>query len=330
MIRKLKRHFSVHGTLHILISDNDRQDTSQQFRDFAKQWDFIHVTSSPKFLQSNGLAERAVHSAKQLMEKSHRDVTDVFFNLLNLRNIPRDPTLGSPAQRLLSRQTRSAIPVNSKLLEPVPKYAQQVTAHLLHKRMTQKRYYDASSRPLQPLTEGQVVRMQTPKGYNHLTLYSIVVHYPMQWENIQEEPTPHPSRGRAPSFTAYPQGHWLKIPRHIHSTVLPLHHKHTSHNQNPHLLSCQSTQYSPLLRSVVHLTEHVQVVFASLTQDMSSVRTVSSTNGKFSGTLVLIHAECVYYVFIISILTISFFCWCVFLKYTETILKFVSAMITLL
>ncbi len=270
MIRKLKRHFSVHGTLHILISDNARQDTSQQFRDFAKQWDFIHVTSSPKFLQSNGLAERAVHSAKQLMEKSHRDVTDVFFNLLNLRNIPRDPTLGSPAQRLLSRQTRSAIPVNSKLLEPVPKYAQQVTAHLLHKRMTHKRYYDASIRPLQPLTEGQVVRMQTPKGYNHLTLYSIVVHYPMQWENIQEEPTPHPSRGRAPSFTAYPRGHWLKLPRHIHRTVLPLHHKHTSHNQNPHLLSCQSTQYSSLLRSVVHLTEHVQVVFASLTQDRNS------------------------------------------------------------
>ncbi len=87
--------------------------------------------------------------------------------------IPQSPkfekhsTLGSPAQRLLSRQTRSAIPVNSKLLEPTPKHAQIVTAQLLHKRMTQKRYYDASSHPLQPLTEGQVVRMQTPKGYNH-------------------------------------------------------------------------------------------------------------------------------------------------------------------
>uniref|UniRef100_A0A3B3Q848 Integrase catalytic domain-containing protein n=1 Tax=Paramormyrops kingsleyae TaxID=1676925 RepID=A0A3B3Q848_9TELE len=168
VIRKLKRHFSVHGTPHTLISDNARQYTSQQFKDFAKQWDFIHVTSSPEFPQSNGLAERAVRSAKQLMEKSHRDGTDVFLNLLNLRNIPRDPTLGSPAQRLLSRQTRSTIPVNSKLLAPSPKHAQQVTAQLFHKRMTQKRYYDASSCPLPPLTEGQVVRMQTPKGYNHL------------------------------------------------------------------------------------------------------------------------------------------------------------------
>ncbi len=105
VIGKLKRHFSVHGTPHTLISDNARQYTSQQFKDFSKQWDFIHVTSSPEFPQSNGLAERAVCNAKQLMEKSHRDGTDVFLNLLNLRNIPRDSTLGSPAQRLLSRQT---------------------------------------------------------------------------------------------------------------------------------------------------------------------------------------------------------------------------------
>lgn len=168
VIKKLKRHFSVHGTPDTLISDNARQYTSRQFKNFAKQWDFIHVISSPEFPQSNGLAERAVSSAKQLMEKSHRDRTDVFLNLLNLRNIPRDSTLGSPAQRLLSRQTRSAIPVNSRLLEPNSKHAPHITAQLRHKRMTQKRYYDASSHPLQPLAEGQVVRMQTPKGYDHL------------------------------------------------------------------------------------------------------------------------------------------------------------------
>lgn len=104
------------------------------------------------------------------MEKSHRDGTDVFLNLLNLRNIPWDPTLGSPAQWLLSRQTRSTIPINFKLLEPAPKHVQKVTAQLLHKRMTQKRHYDASSRPLQPLVEGQIVRMQTPKGYNNLCM----------------------------------------------------------------------------------------------------------------------------------------------------------------
>lgn len=53
VITKLKRHFSVHGMPHTLISDNTRQYSSQRFKDFAEQWDFIHVTSSPKYPQSS-------------------------------------------------------------------------------------------------------------------------------------------------------------------------------------------------------------------------------------------------------------------------------------
>lgn len=68
----------------------------------------------------------------------------------------------------MSQQTRAAIPVSTKLLEPAPKNAQQISAQLLNKRLTLKRHYDKSCHPLQPLTEGQVVRMQTPKGHNQL------------------------------------------------------------------------------------------------------------------------------------------------------------------
>lgn len=85
------------------------------------------------------------------MEKSHREGTDVFLNLLNLRNIPHDPALGSPAQRLMSRQTRAAIPVSTRLLQPAPKNTQQVNAGLLDKRLTLKHHYDKSSHPLQTL-----------------------------------------------------------------------------------------------------------------------------------------------------------------------------------
>lgn len=87
VIMKLKRHFSVHGTPHTLISDNARQYTCQRFRDIAKQWDFIHVTSSPEFPQSIGLAERAICSAKQLMEQSHSDGMDMFLNPLRPKGI---------------------------------------------------------------------------------------------------------------------------------------------------------------------------------------------------------------------------------------------------
>lgn len=232
VIKKLKRHFSVHGTPHTLISDNARQYTSQLFKDFARQWDFTHVTSSPEYPQSNGLAERAVRSAKGLMEKSHRDGTDVFLNLLNLRNIPRDSTLGSPAERLMSRQTRSAIPVNSKLLEPAPKQVQQIAARLLSKRNAQKRYYDTSSHPRQPLTMGQVVRMQTPKGYEKLGTI----------KEVNKEPR---------SYTIQCNGRiYRRNRRHILPVAEPTPSQHTSED-----IDSQSTNI--LKRDVTNLTPSI-------------------------------------------------------------------------
>jgi len=74
VISKLKRHFSVHGTLQSLFANNARKFASQHFKEFAKQWDFIHGTISPKFPQSNGLAERLIRAAKQLMEKSQMEL----------------------------------------------------------------------------------------------------------------------------------------------------------------------------------------------------------------------------------------------------------------
>ena len=49
VISKLKRHFSVHGTPHTLITDNAGQYTSQHFKDFAKQWDFTPPRAALSF-----------------------------------------------------------------------------------------------------------------------------------------------------------------------------------------------------------------------------------------------------------------------------------------
>ena len=45
------------------------------------------------------------------MEKSYRDGSDAYLALLNNRNTPRDSILESPAQRLMSRRTKSVIPI---------------------------------------------------------------------------------------------------------------------------------------------------------------------------------------------------------------------------
>ncbi|XP_051984856.1 uncharacterized protein K02A2.6-like [Xyrauchen texanus] len=170
VITKLKRHFAVHASPHIVFSDNGTQFSSQRFKEFAAAWDFKHTTSSPEYPQANGLAERAVRSAKHLMEKSKRDGSDVFQNLLNLRNVPRDETLGSPAERLMSRQTRTPLPISKSILVPSSKDNVAVKTQLSKKRHCQKTYYDKSSRALRPLIKGEVVRLATSKGHDRIGL----------------------------------------------------------------------------------------------------------------------------------------------------------------
>ena len=76
------------------------------------------MTNSPTYSQSNGLAENAVKQAKKLLERSKRDGFDPILELPNLRNTPRDCNLGSPAQRLMSRRSRTVPPISKKLLQP--------------------------------------------------------------------------------------------------------------------------------------------------------------------------------------------------------------------
>lgn len=64
VITKLKLHFAVDWILRQLMTDNARTFNSSEFKAFARTWDFEHVTSSPLYPQSNGLAEWAVCSAK--------------------------------------------------------------------------------------------------------------------------------------------------------------------------------------------------------------------------------------------------------------------------
>ncbi len=60
VIEYLKKCFARLGQPHQLFSDNGPQYSSQEFKEFAKEWNFEHITSSLKYPQSNGLAERAV------------------------------------------------------------------------------------------------------------------------------------------------------------------------------------------------------------------------------------------------------------------------------
>ena len=54
VVRKLKTMFSCFGIPEILVTDNGPQFSSNEFQVFAKSWSFNHVTTSPRYPQSNG------------------------------------------------------------------------------------------------------------------------------------------------------------------------------------------------------------------------------------------------------------------------------------
>ena len=84
VIRALKAIFSRHGIPTVLMSDNGPQYSSKEMKDFAEKYNFQHITSSPHYPQSNGLAERMVKTAKSLLEKSE----DPYVALLSYRATP--------------------------------------------------------------------------------------------------------------------------------------------------------------------------------------------------------------------------------------------------
>ena len=185
IIQKLKYHFAAHGVPAKLISDNASYFVSREFQSFSNEWNFVHVTSSPNFPQSNGLAENGVKQAKRLLEKSKKDSSDVYMGLLNLRNIPKE-SLPSPAQRLLGRRTRTPLHVSKALLKPVVVSTQQVSRQLRKCRLTQKRYYDKTARPLKPLKINQTVRMQTDKGHDRLAVVKNSLNMPRSYTVVAD------------------------------------------------------------------------------------------------------------------------------------------------
>ena len=72
IIRKLYAHFSRHGIPEVAISDNGPQFAAEEFAKFAQTWDFKHVTSSPGYPQSNGLAEKNNTNYQEHFQTSKR------------------------------------------------------------------------------------------------------------------------------------------------------------------------------------------------------------------------------------------------------------------
>ncbi|XP_061170285.1 uncharacterized protein K02A2.6-like [Saccostrea echinata] len=159
VITKLQESFSRHGIPEKVVSDNGPQYSSHEFRDFAHQWNFNHTTSSPRYPQSNGLAERTVQTAKRMLTKSKKDGHNLFLSILAYRTTPLNMGL-SPSQLLMSRRLRSDLPVHPSLLKPRVNDQFDVKHSMMSEKVKSKQYYDRRSRLSAPLDTGEKVRVQ--------------------------------------------------------------------------------------------------------------------------------------------------------------------------
>ena len=138
VITALKSMFSRHGIPENFRSDNGPQYSSAEFEAFAKMYEFEHNSSSPRFPQSNGLAERTVKTVKQLLSHS----TDLSMALLNYRATPLPWCDRSPAELLMGRRLRSTLPQVRQQLIPEWNYLADVRKADQRHKHRQKKNYD--------------------------------------------------------------------------------------------------------------------------------------------------------------------------------------------
>ena len=114
VINELKGLFSENGIPEVIISDGEPQFRSE-FRNFAQEWGFQHIQSSPYHHQSNGEAERFVRTVKDTLTKAHQSGQDPDMALLCYRSTPINSKLPSPAELMNSRRYRTLLPTQTML-----------------------------------------------------------------------------------------------------------------------------------------------------------------------------------------------------------------------
>lgn len=136
--------FSRYGIPLEVCSDNGPQFSSREFKIFSEVYDFKHVTSSPYFPRSNGLAEKGVQVVKRILKKTSEAKQDFWLGLLAYRSTPLECGR-TPAEILQGRNLRTTLP------------AIQVGRS---QRLEKHQQTDYSRGPLKPLNNGDTVRIK--------------------------------------------------------------------------------------------------------------------------------------------------------------------------
>ncbi|GCB64208.1 hypothetical protein scyTo_0000248 [Scyliorhinus torazame] len=154
-----KDTFARHGIPLTVISNNGPCFASQEWTNFARRYNFVHVTSSPLYPQCNGKAEKGVHVVKRLLCKAANAGSAFYLALLAYRSAQLSTGL-SPAQLLMGRTLRTTLPsIHVPDLDHVP-----VLQRMQLSRAQHKAAHDARAADLPALAPDDNVCIHLPDG----------------------------------------------------------------------------------------------------------------------------------------------------------------------
>lgn len=168
VITFMKKTFSRHGIPEEVYSDGGPQFQkvqSSEFATFAKEFGFKHTTSSPRYAQSNGMAEAAVKIVKSCLKKSD----EIYKSLLSYHSTKLQCGF-SPAELLFGRKLRTTVPIIEKSLQPQVIPRSEIAQRDEMLKNTQKRNFDRrhNARELSTLENGENVWITDKREYGRV------------------------------------------------------------------------------------------------------------------------------------------------------------------
>ena len=106
VIGHLKVIFFEYGWPDTIVSDNGSCYTTEAFTKAMQEYRVNHITSSPHYPQSNGLAEKFVQTVKSLFYKAREEGADLYKALMIYWNTPLTSNMQSLMQILQNRTAR--------------------------------------------------------------------------------------------------------------------------------------------------------------------------------------------------------------------------------
>ncbi|UYV80773.1 K02A2.6-like [Cordylochernes scorpioides] len=139
-IMHCKSIFSRHGIPEEVRSDNGLQ-FGLEFKKFAKEYGFHHITSSPRFPQSNGFIESMVKNIKNQLKKGR----DPYLSLLSYQTAPLENGY-SPAELCMNRKLRTTVPTTPVQLQSRIPDLENLELREKYQRHKKKTHFDIHHR----------------------------------------------------------------------------------------------------------------------------------------------------------------------------------------